>query len=77
MGAGAAFLALLKAIPPLYKMFQEAVDIYYDEMAAREERDVSERGRQRDALLAAIKRPGLSHEERDTIRRMLYALRRG
>jgi len=73
---GATLLAIFKAIPALQKIFEEAVELYYKELAARDQDRVVQTQKEREALVAALKQPGLNDENRRILRRRLYDLHR-
>jgi hypothetical protein len=77
MGQLAAFLVtVFKGSQALRDLFQETVRLYYAAEEAADTREMSEIDKQRDALAAALKQPGMTDAQRNTIRRQLIALSR-
>jgi hypothetical protein len=74
MITGALVLQIIKAIPALVKLFEEAMDLYMAEQSARDQSQVDATQKKREALVAALKQPGLTNENRSRLRRLLYDL---
>lgn len=67
-------LGIVKAIPAVEKIYKRSIDLYYAELNARDINNVNKVREQREALLASLKAPGLTDENRANIRRILYTL---
>lgn len=67
-------LAMLKAVPALIKLFQEVMDLYWQDMNQRVEEQSSKVAKERDALITSLKFDKLTPEQRVAIRRRLYEL---
>ena len=77
MGAlAAALVTFFKGTQALRDLFQMTVTLYFSLDAAADTREMSEIDQKRDALAAALKQPGMSDAQRNTIRRELIALSR-
>jgi hypothetical protein len=72
----ALLLAIFQSIPVLHKLLTQIIDLYFTQINATEQKQMSDVQRQRDALVSAIKQPGLTNEERRTLRHSLYKLHR-
>lgn len=74
MEVGAALLAVFKAIPALWNIYQKSVELYIKEQNAADQANVNNVREKREALLASLKQPGLSDENRANLRHLLYSL---
>jgi hypothetical protein len=74
MGAAAAILAVIKAVPAFRDIFIQVVDLYNAAMDAAAEAQSIKVQREREATVAAMKQPGLSDEHRGVLRRRLWEL---
>lgn len=69
-----AIFALIKAIPTLLNIFEQCIDLYYQSIKVADESRTAEVAKERDKLLAELKREGVTDDERKVIRRALYNL---
>jgi hypothetical protein len=73
----AFILSIIKAIPALEAIFKQVIDLYYQQVDAAYNEHVSINQKKREAIIAALQKEGLSDENRDNLRHMLYDLSRG
>jgi len=73
----AFILSIIKAIPALEAIFKQVIDLYYQQIDAAYNEHVSINQKKREAITAALQKEGLSDENRDNLRHMLYDLSRG
>ena len=73
----ALILSIIKAIPTLEAIFKQAINLYYQQIDATYNEHVSANQKKREAIIAALQKEGLTDENRDNLRRMLYDLSRG
>lgn len=76
MEFAALFLSIIKAVPAFRDIFVKAIDLYYEQINAADTSNMSRIAKKRDALVSALKLPGLEDEKRNEIRRMLYDIAR-
>lgn len=74
MELAAIILAVVKAIPALQKIFEAAIDLYHQQQDIAAENQAIKVQREREATVAAMKAPGLTDEQRATLRRRLWEL---
>ena len=77
MQAVALILSIIKAIPALEAIFKQAIVLYYQQIDATYNEHVSFNQKKREAIIAALQKEGLTDENRDSLRHMLYDLSRG
>lgn len=70
-------LGIIKAIPVIESIFKQVIDLYYSQLDASYDAHVSANQKKREAIVAALQKDGLTDENRDTLRRLLYDLSRG
>lgn len=70
----AMLLAIFKAIPTLYKLYEDSVDLYFKQQAASDQNRYAKKKATRDALITALVKPGATADEIKEIRRSLYDL---
>lgn len=70
----ALLLSVFKAVPAIWSIYQMTVDLYIKQMNEQDESNVNNVREKREALIASLTQPGLSNENRDRIRRILYSL---
>lgn len=71
-----AVLAVIKAIPAVYKIWKEVIDLYHEQQDAADVSKSEKVLKEREATIAAMKQPGLTDEQRGTLRRRLWELGR-
>jgi hypothetical protein len=71
--AGAIY-GVIRAVPALVKLFNQVIDLYYQELDRSESEASSKVRKEREALIASLKLDGLTAEHRAIIRRRLYEL---
>lgn len=74
--SAAAILAIIKAIPAVFKMYEQTVDLYFKSQEAADINQMAKNKAVRDALIAGMLRPGVTDNELKDIRRHLYAIGR-
>jgi predicted DNA binding protein len=74
MELAAVVLAVVKAIPALQKIFEAAIDLYNQQQDIAAENQSIKVQREREATVAAMKQPGLTDQQRATLRRRLWEL---
>ena len=72
----ALILSIIKAIPTLEAIFKQVINLYYQQIDATYNEHVSANQKKREAIIAALQKEGLTDENRDNLRRMLYDLSR-
>lgn len=72
--AAVAIYAVIKALPAARDIFVRVQDMFYADLSRRDEGNVNENAKKRDALVASLKQPGLTEEQRDEIRNLLFNL---
>lgn len=72
----AALVTFFKGTQALRDLFQMTVTLYYAAEEAADNREMSEIDQERDALVAALKQPGMTDAQRNLLRRKLIALSR-
>jgi len=77
MSTVAFILSIIKAIPAIESIFKSLVSLYYEQIDAAYDSRVSANQKKREAIVAALQKEGLTDENRDNLRRMLYDLSRG
>ena len=77
MSTVAFILSIIKAIPAIESIFKSLVALYYEQVDAAYDSRVSANQKKREAIVAALQKEGLTDENRDNLRRMLYDLSRG
>jgi hypothetical protein len=77
MSTVAFILSIIKAIPAIESIFKSLVALYYEQVDAAYDSHVSANQKKREAIIAALQKEGLTDENRDNLRRMLYDLSRG
>lgn len=70
----AVILIILKALPAARDLFLAVQDAYYLAMDTAAENQSIRVLREREATVAAMKQPGLTDEQRATLRRRLWEL---
>lgn len=76
MITGATLLAIFKAIPALERIYLESIDLYFMQQGAADQNRYNEKKAERDALIAAMMKPGVTDNELRDLRRALYSLNR-
>ena len=71
---GAILLSFFKAIPVLWKIYQESVDLYIKQQEVSDQNRFDKKKHERNALIAAMLRPGVTDEELRSLRTALYNL---
>lgn len=74
MFTAATFLAIVKAIPALEKIYSQSIDLYLSQQSAADNNAYDKKKAERDALIAAMLRQGVTDEELRDLRRALYNL---
>jgi hypothetical protein len=69
-------LAVLKAVPSIEKIFVKTIELYYAQIEVADQNSVNKNAKKRDALLASLHLQGLSDDQKNQIRRMLYDISR-
>lgn len=69
-------VSIIKMIPLIEKIFSKTVEIYYYQLDLADQNKTQRISKKRDALLASLKLQGLSDEQKNNIRRLLYDLSR-
>ena len=77
MQAAAFILSLIKAIPALEKLFSSVVNLYYQQVDAADQNQVSAKDKKKAAIFAALKASEISDENKNNLRRVLYDISRG
>lgn len=72
----ALIVAVAKAIPALQKIFEDAMDIYWKQQSAADQDGYDKKKAERDALITAMMKPGVTDNELKDLRRALYELNR-
>ena len=73
----AFILSIIKAIPAIESIFKSLVSLYYEQIDAAYDSRVSANQKKREAIVAALQKEGLTDENRDNLRRLLYDISRG
>lgn len=71
---GAILLAVFKAIPALYKLYKESVDLFIQQQEISDRQGYDKKKAERDALITAMMKTGVTDEELRDLRRALYNL---
>jgi len=66
---------LIKAIPTLLRVFEQCMDLYYQSIKVADENRTADIAKERDELLANLKREDITDDQRRVIRHKLYSLR--
>lgn len=74
MFTAATFLAIIKAIPALEKIYSQSIDLYFAQQAAADNDTYDKKKAARDAIVAAMLKPGVTDAELRDLRRSLYEL---
>lgn len=74
MFTAATLLAIVKAIPALEKIYSQSIDLYLSQQSAADNNQYDKKKAERDALIAAMLRQGVTDEELRDLRRALYNL---
>lgn len=69
-------LAFLKAIPSIERLYVKTIELYFAQIDVADQNSVNKNSKKRDALLASLKIQGLSDDQKNEIRRMLYDISR-
>jgi hypothetical protein len=69
-------LAVLKAIPSIERLYVKTIELYFAQIDVADQNAVNKNAKKRDALLSSLKLQGLSDEQKNQIRRMLYDISR-
>jgi hypothetical protein len=69
-------LAFLKAIPSIERLYVKTIELYFAQIDVADQNSVNKNAKKRDALLSSLKLQGLSDEQKNQIRRMLYDISR-
>jgi hypothetical protein len=72
----AVILAFIKAIPALEKIYSQTIDLYFKQQESADINRFDKKKHERDALIAAMMRPGVLDDELKDLRRALYDLNR-
>lgn len=74
MFTAATFLAIVKAIPALEKIYTQSIDLYLKQQSAADNDHYDKKKIARDAIIAKMMSPGVSDAELKNLRRALYDL---
>lgn len=74
MFTAATFLAIVKAIPALEKIYSQSIDLYLKQQSAADNNAYDKKKAERDALVAAMMKPGVTDNELRDLRHALYNL---
>jgi hypothetical protein len=77
MPTAAFILSIIKAIPAIESIFKSLITLYYQQIDAAYDAHVSANQKKREAIIAALQKEGLTDENRDSLRRLLYDISRG
>jgi hypothetical protein len=77
MPTAAFILSIIKAIPAIESIFKSLITLYYQQIDAAYDAHVSVNQKKREAIIAALQKEGLTDENRDYLRRLLYDISRG
>lgn len=66
------FLSFFKAIPILWKIYQESVDLYVRQQEIADKDKFEKKRYERNAIIAAMMKPGVTDEELRSLRIALY-----
>lgn len=77
MQAAAFILTIIKAIPAFEKLFSSVVNLYYQQVEAADQNQVSAKEKKKAAVFAALKASEISDENKNSLRRVLYDISRG
>ena len=69
-------LGIIKVIPSLERIFLKVSDLYFYQLQVADQNSSNKNAHKRDALLSSLQQKGLTDEQRDTIRRMLFDISR-
>ena len=72
----ALLLSIFKAIPALEKIYLESISLYFKQQEAADINRSDKKKTERDALIAAMMRPGVLDNELKDLRLALYNLNR-
>ncbi len=76
MQAAAFILSVIKAIPAFEKLFSSVVNLYYQQLEAADQSQVSAKEKKKAAIFAALKASEISDENKNSLRRVLYDISR-
>ena len=71
---GAILLSFFKAIPILWKIYQESIDLYMRTQEIADQNRFNKKKHERNALIAAMLKTGVTDEELRDLRLALYRL---
>jgi hypothetical protein len=74
MITGATLLAFFKAWPAAWKIYEQSITLYFAQQSASDNNRHDRKKAAREAIIAAIMRPGVSDEELKDLRHSLYFL---
>jgi|688.fasta_scaffold55836_11 hypothetical protein len=74
MSWAAFIVSLVKAIPLLHELFMKCVDLYYQQMDAKDEANTQEIGMEREKVISELQKKDLTDEQRNQLRRNLYTI---
>ena len=77
MEIASLLLAIAKAFPAAEKIFSRVIELYYAKQGSDDQNNTNEIQLKRDAIIASLKQPGLTDENRASLRHLLYDLHRG
>jgi hypothetical protein len=71
-----AIVAIAKAFPAARAIFEQSVSLFYAYEAHEDQNQQTEIQEERDAIVAALKQPGMTDANRRVLRKRLIALSR-
>lgn len=69
-------VSIAKAVPAAKTIFLQSVDLYFAYEQSADDRETTQISEERDGIVAALKQPGMSDENRRALRRRLITLSR-
>ena len=74
MFTAATFLAVIKAIPALEKIYTQSIDLYFKQQSAADNDHYDKKKIARDAIVTKMMTAGVTDNELKDLRRALYDL---
>jgi hypothetical protein len=74
MFTGATLLAIFKAFPAAWKIYEQSIDLYFAQQSASDNNSYDRKKSARDLIIREMMKKGVTDEELKNLRHSLYFL---